>query len=118
MRFSARVTGLLLDRDDDGRLRATGVKTVDGTSFRGPVIIATGHSARDTYRMLLDSGVALEPKGIAIGVRLEHPQQLIDSIQYHSPQGRGKYLPAAEYSMLTRVDDARSTRSACVPEVS
>ncbi len=113
VRFSARVTGLLLDRDDDGRLRATGVKTADGTSFRGPVIIATGHSARDTYRMLLDSGVTLEPKGIAIGVRLEHPQQLIDSIQYHSPQGRGKYLPAAEYSMLTRVDD-RAVYSFCM----
>ena len=63
--------------------------------------------------MLADSGVAIEPKGIAVGVRLEHPQELIDRIQYHSPKGRGKYLPAAEYSMLTRVDD-RAVYSFCM----
>lgn len=110
--FGARVTGLLL-AEDGGPLRIDGVRTVSGDTYRGPVILATGHSARDTYRMLLDSGVAIEPKGIAIGVRLEHPQQLIDSIQYHNPQGRGKYLPAAEYSMLTRVAD-RAVYSFCM----
>ena len=110
--FGARVTGLLL-ADDGGSLRIEGVRTASGDTYRGPVILATGHSARDTYRMLLDSGVAIEPKGIAIGVRLEHPQQLIDSIQYHNPQGCGKYLPAAEYSMLTRVAD-RAVYSFCM----
>ncbi|MBD5210782.1 MAG: FAD-binding protein [Bacteroidales bacterium] len=110
--FSSRVTGLLLGRDGDA-LKVEGVETVGGDTYRGPVILATGHSARDTYRMLVESGVAIEPKGIAIGVRLEHPQQLIDSIQYHNPQGRGKYLPAAEYSMLTRVDD-RAVYSFCM----
>ena len=110
--FGARVTGLLL-AEDDGSLRIEGVRTASGDTYLGPVILATGHSARDTYRMLLDSGVAIEPKGIAIGVRLEHPQQLIDSIQYHNPQGRGKYLPAAEYSMLTRVAD-RAVYSFCM----
>ena len=55
----------------------------------------------------------LEPKGIAVGVRLEHPQNLIDQIQYHSREGRGKYLPAAEYSMLTRVND-RGVYSFCM----
>lgn len=110
--FGARVTGLLL-AEDGGSLRIEGVRTASGDTYRGPVILATGHSARDTYRMLLDSGVAIEPKGIAIGVRLEHPQQLIDSIQYHNPQGRGKYLPAAEYSMLTRVAD-RAVYSFCM----
>lgn len=110
--FGARVTELLL-AEDGGSLRIEGVRTASGDMYRGPVILATGHSARDTYRMLLDSGVAIEPKGIAIGVRLEHPQQLIDSIQYHNPQGRGKYLPAAEYSMLTRVAD-RAVYSFCM----
>lgn len=110
--FSSRVTSLLLGKDGEA-MCIEGVRTASGDTYRGPVILATGHSARDTYRMLLDSGVAMEPKGIAIGVRLEHPQQLIDSIQYHNPQGRGKYLPAAEYSMLTRVDD-RAVYSFCM----
>ncbi len=90
-----------------------GVVTSDGRTFHGPVILATGHSARDIYTMLNESGVELEAKGIAVGVRLEHPQQLIDRIQYHNPGGRGKYLPAAEYSMLTRVD-GRAVYSFCM----
>lgn len=110
--FSSRVTDLLIT-EDDGKLSIEGVRTASGEEYRGPVIFAAGHSARDTYRMLVDRGVAVEPKGIAIGVRLEHPQQLIDAIQYHNPQGRGKYLPAAEYSMLTRVDD-RGVYSFCM----
>lgn len=106
--FGHKVTDLLKDGD-----RVTGVETADGSRFDGPVILATGHSARDVYRMLLDADVAVEPKGIAVGVRLEHPQHLIDCLQYHSPQGRGKYLPAAEYSMLTRVD-GRAVYSFCM----
>lgn len=80
-----------------------GIRTADGRSFYGPVILATGHSARDVYRYLFASGVAIEAKGIAVGVRLEHPQALIDQIQYHCPEGRGAYLPAAEYSYVTQV---------------
>lgn len=106
--FGKRVDDLLIDNG-----RATGVHTADGDTYHGPVILATGHSARDVYRMLHDLGVRLECKGIAVGVRLEHPQELIDRIQYHSPKGRGKYLPAAEYSMLTRVDD-RGVYSFCM----
>lgn len=82
---------------------AVGIRTADGRAFYGPVILATGHSARDVYRYLFASGVAMEAKGIAVGVRLEHPQALIDQIQYHRPQGRGAYLPAAEYSYVTQV---------------
>ncbi|MDE5553817.1 MAG: FAD-binding protein, partial [Muribaculaceae bacterium] len=77
--------------------RVVGVETSDGCKFEGPVILATGHSARDVYKMLDRSGIAMSPKGIAVGVRLEHPQKTIARIQYHSPQGRGKDLPAAEY---------------------
>lgn len=106
--FGTRVESLILA---DGR--AEGVVTSDGRRWPGPVILATGHSARDIYTGLASAGIALEPKGIAVGVRLEHPQQLIDRLQYHSPQGRGKYLPAAEYSMLTRVDD-RAVYSFCM----
>lgn len=108
--FSTKVTGLIFD---DNRTAVKGVTTADGTEWHGPVILATGHSARDVYRFLYNAGIELQPKGIAVGVRLEHPQQLIDRLQYHSPEGRGKYLPAAEYSMLTRVDD-RAVYSFCM----
>ena len=74
--------------------------------FRGPVILATGHSARDVYRYLATEHMGMEAKGIAVGVRLEHPAELIDRMQYHSREGRGHFLPAAEYAMVTQVDDA------------
>ena len=82
-------------------------------TYLGPVILATGHSARDVYRYLADARVEMESKGIAVGVRLEHPAELIDQIQYHSRQGRGKYLPAAEYSFVTQVD-GRGVYSFCM----
>ena len=82
-------------------------------TYRGPVILATGHSARDVYRYLASSKIEIEAKGIAVGVRLEHPSQLIDQIQYHNKQGRGKYLPAAEYSFVTQVD-GRGVYSFCM----
>ena len=106
--FETRVSELIIK---DNRIE--GVSTADGQHFDGPVILATGHSARDVYEMLDRLGVTMMPKGIAVGVRLEHPQKTIDRIQYHSPQGRGKYLPAAEYSMLTRVD-GRAVYSFCM----
>lgn len=81
--------------------------------FFGPVILATGHSARDVYRYLNEAKIAIEAKGIAVGVRLEHPSELIDQIQYHSKQGRGEYLPAAEYSFVTQVED-RGVYSFCM----
>ena len=81
--------------------------------FLGPVILATGHSARDVYRYLAEAKIEIEAKGIAVGVRLEHPSLLIDQIQYHSKQGRGRWLPAAEYSMVTQVD-GRGVYSFCM----
>ncbi|MBQ4229402.1 MAG: FAD-binding protein, partial [Bacteroidaceae bacterium] len=77
------------------------------------VILATGHSARDVYRHLAESNIEIEAKGLAIGVRLEHPAHLIDQIQYHSKQGRGKWLPAAEYSLVTQVQ-SRGVYSFCM----
>lgn len=106
--FDSRVTDLIIDRNE-----VSGVVCADGRRFYGPVILATGHSARDIYHLLVNRNIAVEPKGIAVGVRLEHPQDLIDSIQYHKTGGRGKYLPPAEYSMLTRVD-GRGVYSFCM----
>lgn len=106
--FETLVTGLQLD---DGVV--TGVKTDKGTVRSEAVIMATGHSAHDTFRMLHSSGVSLEPKGLAVGVRLEHPQALIDRIQYHSKQGRGEYLPPAEYSFVTQ-SGGRGVYSFCM----
>lgn len=108
VRFSTKVVEILLD----GK-KAVGVKTSDGECFYGPVVLATGHSARDVYRMLHKQGIGIEAKGLAMGVRLEHPQHLIDTLQYHSPQGRGQYLPAAEYSYVTQVD-GRGVYSFCM----
>ena len=82
-------------------------------SFFGPVILATGHSARDVYRYLAEAKIEIEAKGIAVGVRLEHPSHLIDQIQYHNKQGRGRYLPAAEYAFVTQVD-GRGVYSFCM----
>lgn len=108
--FNTKVTGLKMSADG----RVCGVLLADGKELDGVgVILATGHSARDVYRFLQADGIELQPKGLAIGVRLEHPQELIDRLQYHSPKGRGKYLPAAEYSMLTRVD-GRAVYSFCM----
>lgn len=107
--FNARVTDLII-KDDS----VVGVETAGGEVYKGRgVILATGHSARDVYRMLYTSGVPLEAKGLAVGVRLEHPQQLIDTLRYHSPEGRGQFLPPAEYTMLTRVD-GRGVYSFCM----
>lgn len=107
--FQTKMTRLVMV---DG-CKVIGVETSTQRQFLGPVILATGHSARDVYRYLAEAKVEIEAKGIAVGVRLEHPSQLIDQIQYHSRQGRGKYLPAAEYSMVTQVD-GRGVYSFCM----
>lgn len=111
--FQTKMTSLLVC---EGKVE--GIETVDLATgnekiFKGPVILATGHSSRDVYRYLYSAGIDIEAKGIAVGVRLEHPAQLIDQIQYHSKQGRGKYLPAAEYSFVTQVD-GRGVYSFCM----
>ncbi len=106
--FGTRMEEVLMNAE-----RVCGIRTNRGEFLADAVILATGHSAKDVYRNLHASGVALEAKGIAVGVRLEHPSQLIDQIQYHNPQGRGKYLPPAEYSFTTQVD-GRGVYSFCM----
>lgn len=108
--FLTRVDRLLFSADGT---KVLGVGCADGREFHAPVILATGHSARDTYRYLYASGVDVEQKGVAMGVRLEHPSRLIDQIQYHNPQGRGRYLPAAEYAFVQQVGN-RGVYSFCM----
>ena len=106
--FETRMDSLIIEKN-----KITGIETNTGKTFKGPVILATGHSARDVYRWLYDNGIEMETKGIAVGVRLEHPSMLIDQIQYHNKNGRGKYLPAAEYSFVTQGEE-RGVYSFCM----
>ena len=93
--FQTKMTGLLIHGN-----KVEGITTADGREFYGPVILATGHSARDVYQLLHSRQIEIAQKGIAVGVRLEHPAILIDSIQYHNKEGKGKFLPTAEYSYV------------------
>lgn len=130
--FRTRMTSFLTEATASGATRVVGIAAIqtvsdgpDGANgepapthqeereFRGPVVLATGHSARDVYRYLVESKVEVEAKGIAVGVRLEHPQMLIDQIQYHSREGRGQYLPAAEYSFVAQ-SGGRGVYSFCM----
>ena len=119
--FQTKMTRLIIDHgtlsvDHYCQGRVVGVEAMFNgqcSMFHGPVILATGHSARDVYRYLAEAKIEMEAKGIAVGVRLEHPSMLIDQIQYHSKLGRGRWLPAAEYSMVTQVD-GRGVYSFCM----
>ncbi len=115
--FETKMVGLMMSKAEGVASKVVGVKCVqangDEQAFMGPVILATGHSARDVYRYLHAEGIEIEAKDIAVGVRLEHPSQLIDQIQYHRREGRGDYLPAAEYSFVTQVE-GRGVYSFCM----
>lgn len=105
--FNSRVTDLEIK---GGRLRGVwcGATLVEGAA----VVLATGHSARDIYELLHRKGVRIEAKAFAMGVRIEHPQALIDSIQYHC-ETRGEYLPAASYSLVSQ-ENGRGVYSFCM----
>ena len=111
--FQTKMTRFVLEGDKVIGVEAVNLQTGAEENYRGPVILATGHSARDVYRYLASSKIEIEANGIAVGVRLEHPSQIIDQIQYHNKNGRGKYLPAAEYSFVTQVD-GRGVYSFCM----
>ena len=85
----------------------------NGEIHASAIILATGHSARDVYRWLHANNIEIEAKDLAVGVRLEHPAELIDRIQYHNKYGKGKYLPTAEYSFVTQVE-GRGVYSFCM----
>ncbi|GAB1415189.1 FAD-dependent oxidoreductase [Paludibacter sp.] len=106
--FEKKLTEILIVNN-----QIIGCKTEDGTEYKSRfLILATGHSAHDIYELLYKESVKLEPKGFAMGVRVEHPQSLIDSIQYHSPE-RDPYLPAANYALVEQVKE-RGVYSFCM----
>jgi hypothetical protein len=103
-----KVTDFLIEGDT-----IKGVVTSDNEQFKSPyVILATGHSARDIYDICKNRGVELEMKSFAMGVRVEHPQELIDKIQYHG-NSRGEFLPASSYNLAKQID-GRGVYSFCM----
>lgn len=97
--FEKKVIDFNLEKDT-----VTGVRTADGDNRNGDaVILATGHSARDVFKLLHSKNIFIEAKPFALGVRVEHPQALIDTIQYHC-LSRGEYLPPAAYSLVQQVN--------------
>lgn len=96
--FAHKMEALLLQKN-----KVCGIRCSNGREFQAPVILAAGHSARDVYYLLYEQGIQMIAKGFAMGVRLEHPQALIDELMYRNARGRGVYLPAAEYSFVTQV---------------
>ena len=105
--FESKVSGFVVK---GGRI--TGVKVGDNIIEGAAVVLATGHSARDIYELLHASGIAIEAKPFAMGVRIEHPQRLIDSIQYNRDE-RGEWLPAASYSLVSQ-EAGRGVYSFCM----
>lgn len=97
--FEKKLTGFVIDKEV-----VKGVITADGDRLMADaVVLATGHSARDIFELFYEQGLLIEAKPFALGVRIEHPQQLIDSLQYHCST-RGDYLPPASYSLVEQVD--------------
>lgn len=113
VRFRTRMNSLIISKGTVEGIEALDLDTGREVTFRGPVILATGHSGRDVYEYLNANNILIEPKSLAVGVRLEHPSELIDQIQYHNKNGRGRWLPAAEYSFATQVD-GRGVYSFCM----
>lgn len=111
--FQTKMTGLLLNGDRVVGVEAHNLLTDTMETYRGAVILSTGHSARDIYRYFARTQVEMQVKGLAMGVRVEHPAALIDRIQYHNKEGKGKYLPAAEYNFATQID-GRGVYSFCM----
>jgi uncharacterized FAD-dependent dehydrogenase len=106
--FEKKIVDLIIERDE-----VKGVKTADGDIFKAEaVILATGHSARDIFELLHSRKILIEAKPFALGVRIEHPQQLIDSIQYHC-EVRDPYLPPAAYSLVQQINN-RGVFSFCM----
>jgi len=106
--FEKKVTDLIIDNGE-----ITAVATSDGGIFKGDaIILATGHSARDIFELLQRKKILIEAKPFALGVRVEHPQSLIDQVQYHCPT-RGDFLPPASYNLVQQVN-GRGVFSFCM----
>lgn len=106
LRYDTAVTGLVVE---DGR--CVGVRVADAELRGGPVLVATGHSARDAVQMMLDAGASAEPRGIAIGARIEHPQAVVDLARYGAERGE---LPPATYRLAYHPDEGAPARTFCM----
>jgi uncharacterized FAD-dependent dehydrogenase len=114
IRFSQRVDDLLIDTDRDGTRHVRGVTLDSGEQLRADhVVLALGHSARDTFAMLHARGVFLEAKPFSIGFRIEHPQSLIDTARF-GPQAGHPLLGAADYKLVHHCRNGRSVYSFCM----
>ena len=112
--FNKKLTDLIIK----GKKIIT-AQTADGESFSGDAyLLATGHSARDIFHLLHEKNIRIEPKSFAMGVRIEHPQSLIDNIQYHCNTERDAFLPPAAYALVQQVNERGYFLFACAPEAS
>ena len=113
-RFGARVEDLEIETAADGTRRVRGVALQDGTRIRADhVVLALGHSARDSFAMLHERGVYMEPKPFSLGVRIEHPQSLIDRARFGSFAGH-RTLGAADYKLVHHAANGRAVYSFCM----
>ena len=114
IRFGQRVDDLLVEPASDGMRQVRGVRLADGGELRSDhVVLALGHSARDTFEMLHARGVYMEAKPFSIGFRIEHPQSLIDKARF-GPQAGHPILGAADYKLVHHGKDGRSVYSFCM----
>ena len=103
--FDSKVTDLIIEKSTSGQRSIRGVVVNEEKEYFGAAtVLATGHSARDIYTLLYQKNIRIEAKDFALGVRIEHPQSLIDKIQYNQPK-RSEYLPAASYALVCQVED-------------
>ena len=113
-RFQSKVEDLEIDERRDGSRQVLGVVLGDGTHIATDhVVLAVGHSARDTFQMLWDRGVAIEAKPFSIGLRIEHPQSLVDRCRYGERAGHPR-LGAADYKLIYHCANGRSVYSFCM----
>lgn len=98
--FDKKLTGLKIEKDEVAHITTADGETMQAEAY----ILATGHSARDIFILLHQNNVKVEAKPFALGVRVEHPQALIDSLQYHCST-RGEFLPPASYSLVQQVEN-------------
>ncbi len=113
-RFGSKVVDLDIEEGASGARQVRGVVLSDGTRIASDhVVLAIGHSARDTFQMLFDRGVTIEPKPFSIGVRIEHPQSLVDRCRYGSSAGH-PLLGAADYKLIHHCSNGRSVYSFCM----
>ncbi len=113
-RFESKVEQLDIETDADGARRVRGVELADGSRIAADwVVLAIGHSARDTFQMIYDQGVHIEPKPFSIGFRIEHPQSLIDKARFGTCAGHPD-LGAADYSLSHHASNGRSVYSFCM----